>query len=61
VRDTPVLSLWQEYEAIHAAGLMLQVDCPDLAMGRHTRFAGKSLAEFQAAAAVHVKVMDEAW
>ena len=25
-----------EYEAIHAAGLMLQVDCPDLAMGRHS-------------------------
>ena len=27
-----------EYEAIHAAGFMLQIDCPDLAMGRHTQY-----------------------
>ena len=24
-----------EYEAIAAAGVMVQIDCPDLAMGRH--------------------------
>lgn len=27
-----------EYEAIHAAGLVLQVDSPDLALGRHMAF-----------------------
>ena len=27
-----------EYEAIVASGLVLQVDCPDLGMGRHIRF-----------------------
>ena len=37
--------MWQamkrEYDAIYAAGFILQVDCPDLAMGRHTRFKDK--------------------
>merc|ERR1711972_1114760 len=42
------------------SGLTLQVDCPDLAMGRHTKFKDGSLADFQAAAAVHVRVMNEA-
>ncbi len=27
-----------EYEAIHAAGLILQIDCPDLAMVRHMAY-----------------------
>jgi 5-methyltetrahydropteroyltriglutamate--homocysteine methyltransferase len=30
--------LKQEYEIIASFGVQLQVDCPDLAMGRHTRF-----------------------
>jgi len=49
-----------EYEAIHAAGLMLQVDCPDLAMGRHSKFKNKTISEFQAIVAVNIQVMDEA-
>jgi len=49
-----------EYEAIYAAGLMLQVDCPDLAMGRHSKFKNKSTNEFQAIAKVHIDVMNEA-
>ena len=40
-------ALRQEYEAIVAAGMTLQIDCPDLAMGRHTQFAGLSLREFR--------------
>jgi 5-methyltetrahydropteroyltriglutamate--homocysteine methyltransferase len=28
-----------EYEAIAAAGVILQIDCPDLAMGRHIQYA----------------------
>lgn len=31
-------ALAHEYEAIHRAGILLQIDCPDLAMGRHTQF-----------------------
>jgi 5-methyltetrahydropteroyltriglutamate--homocysteine methyltransferase len=39
-------SLEVEYQAIHAAGHVLQLDCPDLAMERHTYFANCSDAEF---------------
>jgi 5-methyltetrahydropteroyltriglutamate--homocysteine methyltransferase len=30
--------LKKEYEIIHSYGVLLQIDCPDLAMGRHTRY-----------------------
>ena len=33
-----------EYDAIHRAGLILQLDCPDLAMGRHFLFGADILA-----------------
>jgi 5-methyltetrahydropteroyltriglutamate--homocysteine methyltransferase len=39
-------ALAAEYEQIAARGLVLQVDCPDLAMERHTTFADRPLAEF---------------
>jgi 5-methyltetrahydropteroyltriglutamate--homocysteine methyltransferase len=35
-----------EYEAIVSAGPMLQIDCPDLAMERHTSFTDRPLEEF---------------
>jgi 5-methyltetrahydropteroyltriglutamate--homocysteine methyltransferase len=41
-------ALKTEYDAIHAAGHLLQLDCPDLAMERHTYFADRSDAEFVA-------------
>eukprot|EP00931_Biecheleriopsis_adriatica_P065477 TRINITY_DN39_c0_g1_i1.p1 TRINITY_DN39_c0_g1~~TRINITY_DN39_c0_g1_i1.p1 ORF type:complete len:410 (+),score=105.36 TRINITY_DN39_c0_g1_i1:49-1230(+) len=50
----------REYDAIYASGLTLQVDCPDLGMGRHTQFKDKTLAEFQEAAKTAVRVMNEA-
>jgi 5-methyltetrahydropteroyltriglutamate--homocysteine methyltransferase len=49
-----------EYEAIHRAGFILQVDCPDLAMGRHFQFAEASLEEFRRNARLHVEVLNEA-
>ncbi len=39
-------ALTQEYQAIHEAGFLLQIDCPDLAMIRHMEFADSSLEEF---------------
>ncbi len=36
-------ALRHEYEAIVNAGIMLQIDCPDLAMGRHTQYADRDL------------------
>jgi len=49
-----------EYECIAAAGFSLQVDCPDLAMGRHTALKEQSLDEFKKTAALHVEVLNEA-
>lgn len=49
-----------EYEMIHQAGFLLQVDCPDLAMGRHIQFADASLAEFRKKAELHVEALNHA-
>merc|ERR1712157_648838 len=49
-----------EYKTIHEAGLILQLDCPDLGMGRHTRHMDKTTEEFKEVAKWHVKVMNEA-
>jgi 5-methyltetrahydropteroyltriglutamate--homocysteine methyltransferase len=49
-----------EYEAIVAAGVMLQIDCPDLAMGRHTQFAGLSLGEFRREMELNVEALNRA-
>ena len=49
-----------EYEAIVNAGLLLQLDCPDLAMARHTGFQDLSEAEFLRRAAHQVEVMNHA-
>ena len=49
-----------EYEAIHRAGFVLQLDCPDLAMARHTGFQELSEAEFLKRARHHVEVLNHA-
>src|SRR5262249_41228656 len=49
-----------EYEAIARAGLIVQIDCPDLAMGRHIQYAQLSLAEFRKAARLHVEALNHA-
>jgi 5-methyltetrahydropteroyltriglutamate--homocysteine methyltransferase len=50
----------EEYEAIAGAGFVLQVDCPDLAMSRHTGFQALSECEFLGRAAYHVEVLNHA-
>jgi 5-methyltetrahydropteroyltriglutamate--homocysteine methyltransferase len=49
-----------EYETIVAAGHMLQVDCPDLAMGRHTQYRELSLAEFRGRMELHIEALNRA-
>ncbi|HXG04858.1 MAG TPA: cobalamin-independent methionine synthase II family protein [Candidatus Binatia bacterium] len=49
-----------EYEAITAAGFVLQVDCPDLAMGRHIQYADLGLEEFRRRVRRHVEALDHA-
>src|SRR6478752_426175 len=50
----------QEYEAIAKAGIVLQIDCPDLAMGRHIQYANLDLAEFRKRAGMHIAALDHA-
>ena len=49
-----------EYETIVAAGLDLQLDCPDLALSRHMMFAERSDDDFVRRAAEHVEVLNHA-
>jgi 5-methyltetrahydropteroyltriglutamate--homocysteine methyltransferase len=49
-----------EYQAIHKAGFILQVDCPDLAMGRHIQFPDATLGEFRKTIAMHVEALNHA-
>jgi len=50
----------QEYETIIAAGLDLQLDCPDLALSRHMLFTDMSDDEFLKVAATHVEALNHA-
>ncbi len=49
-----------EYETIVAAGLDLQLDCPDLALSRHMLFTELSDAEFVKVANSHVEALNHA-
>jgi 5-methyltetrahydropteroyltriglutamate--homocysteine methyltransferase len=50
----------REYEAIVNAGLVLQLDCPDLALSRHTIFRHLSLEDFRKEIAMHVDALNHA-
>ena len=50
----------EEYDAIHRAGFVLQVDCPDLAMSRHLAFSELSNAEFVKIAEANVEALNHA-
>ena len=49
-----------EYEAITGAGFILQLDCPDLAMSRHNRYADMSTPDFVKLVEQNVEVVNEA-
>lgn len=49
-----------EYRTIADAGFIVQLDCPDLAMGRHLQFAHCSLEEFRREAALNVEALNHA-
>ena len=50
----------EEYETIVAAGFDLQLDCPDLAMSRHTGYQDLSEEEFLKVAAANVEALNAA-
>jgi 5-methyltetrahydropteroyltriglutamate--homocysteine methyltransferase len=54
------VGLRHEYETIAGAGIMLQIDCPDLAMGRHTQFAELDLKGFRDRMALNIEAINRA-
>jgi len=49
-----------EYEAIVAAGFVLQLDSPDLGLGRHMMFKGQPDEEYERLANIHVEALNHA-
>jgi 5-methyltetrahydropteroyltriglutamate--homocysteine methyltransferase len=49
-----------QYDAIVQAGFVLQLDCPDLALSRHTVFAHLPLEAFRKVIDMHVEVLNYA-
>jgi 5-methyltetrahydropteroyltriglutamate--homocysteine methyltransferase len=55
-----VAAMKPEYEAIVAGGFQLQLDCPDLAMSRHTGYQDLTEAEFLEIAEANVEALNAA-
>jgi len=49
-----------EYETVAGAGFVLQIDCPDLGMGRHIQYAHLGLEEFRKMAQLHIEALNHA-
>ncbi|GIT70304.1 MAG: hypothetical protein Ct9H300mP28_01180 [Pseudomonadota bacterium] len=49
-----------EYEGIAKAGFVIQIDSPDLALGRHVMFKDKSDSEFVAMVELHIEALNHA-
>jgi 5-methyltetrahydropteroyltriglutamate--homocysteine methyltransferase len=58
--DAIAAAMKPEYDAIAAAGFALQLDCPDLAMARHTGFQELDEKEFLRRAAYQVEALNHA-
>lgn len=53
-------ALQKEYEIIDSYGVTLQIDCPDLAMGRHTAYKTYSEKEFLSLMETNIAVLNRA-
>ncbi|MEA2874255.1 MAG: 5-methyltetrahydropteroyltriglutamate--homocysteine methyltransferase [Hyphomicrobiales bacterium] len=58
--DALAVALQAEYEAIVRNGFLLQLDCPDLALERHTSYRDRPLAEFIAFVELVVAAINKA-
>jgi 5-methyltetrahydropteroyltriglutamate--homocysteine methyltransferase len=58
--DAIAAAMRPEYAAIAAAGFVLQLDCPDLAMARHTGFQELTEPEFLERAEYQVEALNDA-
>ena len=50
----------KEYELITSRGVVLQLDCPDLAMERHVTYQDEPVAVFQEVVALHIQAINHA-
>ena len=50
----------KEYEIIAARGVVLQLDCPDLAMERHVAYQDEPIEVFQEVVALHIRAINHA-
>jgi 5-methyltetrahydropteroyltriglutamate--homocysteine methyltransferase len=48
----------EEYEAIYRAGLLLQLDCPDLGLGFHFYYADSTVEEYRRKIAFHIEALN---
>ena len=55
-----IIAMQPEYEAIAAAGFQLQLDCPDLAMSRHTGYQDATEEDFLKIAEANVEALNTA-
>jgi 5-methyltetrahydropteroyltriglutamate--homocysteine methyltransferase len=55
-----VAAMRPEYEAIASSGYQLQLDCPDLAMSRHTAYQDLTEAQFLKTAEANVEALNAA-
>jgi len=55
-----VAAMQPEFEAIATSGFQLQLDCPDLAMSRHTGYQDKTEEQFLKIAAANVEALNAA-
>src|SRR6476660_8957822 len=49
-----------EYETVARAGFVLQIDCPDLGMGRHIQYADLDLKAFRKRIQLHIEALNHA-
>ena len=59
-REALGAAMQEEYEAIVAAGFLLQVDCPDLASGWNNAFADRGEADFLRECAISIEILNHA-
>jgi len=59
-REDLIEALRPEYNAIHKAGFVLQIDCPDLAGARHMDYQAMDEAEFLADAEKSIEALNAA-
>jgi 5-methyltetrahydropteroyltriglutamate--homocysteine methyltransferase len=53
-------AMTHEYEAIAAAGAVVQLDCPDLAMGRHSSYAALDDDEWRRTITINMEALNHA-